>query len=101
MRRSRAIRREPVRTESIWGLVGGAIVGYIAWLVAISIGAAVSTESRWSLVVLALSGLLAIWAVLWGSRLRRRRNYALAAFAFALPILPVALSLAVLAATYS
>lgn len=91
---------KPVHTDSIWGVVGGAAVGYIAWLVAISIGAAVSTVSGWSLVVLALSVLLAVWALLWGWRLRRRRNYPLAAFAYGLPVLPIALTLGVLAATY-
>ena len=89
-----------MHTDSIWSVLGGVAVGYIAWLVAISIGAAVSTVSGWSFVVLALSVLLAIWALLWGWRLRRRRNYPLAAFAYGLPILPIALTLAVLAATY-
>ncbi|OBI47496.1 hypothetical protein A5707_19685 [Mycobacterium kyorinense] len=87
-------------TESVWGVAGGAVVGYIAWLVAMSVGNAVTTVSRWSLAALGLSVLLAIWAVLWGRRQRRRRNYPLAAFVFGLPILPVVLSLAVLAATY-
>jgi hypothetical protein len=38
--------------------------------------------------------------VLWGQRLRRRGNFALASFAFALPVLPVLLSLGVLADSY-
>jgi hypothetical protein len=50
--------------------------------------------------VLILSAAIAVWAVLWGQRLRQRRNYPLASFAFALPVLPVLLSLGVLARTY-
>jgi hypothetical protein len=42
----------------------------------------------------------AIAAVLWGQRLRRRQNVTLASFAFALPVLPVLLSLAVLVRMY-
>lgn len=90
-----------VRAEIVWSAVGGALVGYVGWLVAISVGAALGTVGSWSLIVLALSVGFAIWAVMWGRRLRRRRNYPLAAFAFGLPILPVALTLGVLAATYS
>ncbi len=89
-----------MRTESIWAAIGGAIVGYLLWLVAISIGQYLTTVSLWSLIVLALSAAFALWAVLWGQRLRRRRNYVLASFAFALPVLPVVGSLAVLAFTY-
>jgi heme O synthase-like polyprenyltransferase len=89
-----------VRTETVLGVVGGAIVGYIMWLVAISIGDATTTVSRWSLIVLVLSAAFAVWAVLWGRRLLERRNYALAYFAFALPALPVLLSLCVLADSY-
>jgi heme O synthase-like polyprenyltransferase len=88
------------RAETIMGVVGGVIIGYVMWLVAISIGEAVTTVSLWSLIVLALSAVFALWAVLWGQRLRRRRNYALASFAFALPVLPVMLSLGVLADSY-
>jgi heme O synthase-like polyprenyltransferase len=89
-----------VRTESIWTAIGGAIVGYVLWLVAISIGDAVSTVSMWSLVVLLVSAVFALWAVLRGRRLRRQRNLALASFVFALPVLPVLLSLGVLFRTY-
>jgi hypothetical protein len=89
-----------VRTESIWTAIGGVIVGYVLWLVAISIGDAVSTVSLWSLVVLLVSAAFALWAVLCGRRLRRQRNYGLASFVFALPVLPVLLSLAVLARIY-
>lgn len=89
-----------VRTESIWAVVGGVIIGYVMWLVAISIGDALTTVSLWSLIVLILSAALALWALLWGQRLRRQRNYALAWFVFALPVLPVLLSLGVLADSY-
>ncbi|GBE65343.1 hypothetical protein MFM001_18050 [Mycobacterium sp. MFM001] len=87
--------------ETVWSAARGMLVGYVGWLVATSIGAALGTVSSWSLVVLALSVLLAIWSVVRGQRLRRQRNYSLAAFVFGLPILPVALTLGVLAATYS
>jgi hypothetical protein len=89
-----------MRTGIVMGVIGGAIVGYIGWLVAISIGGAFTTVSLWSLIVLAVSVLLAIWGALWGSRLRSRRNYPLAAFAVTLPILPLLLTLGVLVYIY-
>jgi len=89
-----------VRTESIWAAIGGVLVGYLLWLVAYSIGQYLTMVSLWSLIVLALSAAFALWAVLWGQRLRRRQNYVLASFVFALPVLPVLLSLGVLALTY-
>jgi hypothetical protein len=88
------------RGATILGVIAGVIVGYIAWLLAISIGAATTTVSRWSTVVLILSLVLAAGAGWWGWRLRRQRNYPWAAFAFALPVLPVVLTLGVLSATY-
>ncbi len=90
----------PTRAESIWSIIGGVLAGYLLWLVAISIGDAITTVGLWSLVVLAVSAAFALWAVLWGRRLRQRRNYPLASFAFALPVLPVLLSLGVLADSY-
>jgi hypothetical protein len=89
-----------VRTDSIWAVIGGVIIGYVLWLVAISIGEAFTTVGLWSLIVLIVSAAFALWAVLWGQRLRRRRNYPLSSFAFALPVLPVLLSLGVLADSY-
>jgi heme O synthase-like polyprenyltransferase len=89
-----------VRTDSIWAVIGGVIIGYVLWLVAISIGEAFTTVGLWSLIVLILSAAFALWAVLWGQGLRRRRNYPLSLFAFALPVLPVLLSLGVLADSY-
>jgi hypothetical protein len=88
------------RRETLLGVGGGVIAGYIGWLVAISIGDATTTVSRWSLIVLVLSGVLAICAGMWGWRLRRKHNYPWAAFAFTLPILPVVLTLGVLTDTY-
>jgi len=90
----------PMRIESIWTGIGGVIVGYLLWLVAISIGDAITTVSLWSLIVLSVSAVFALWAVRRGRRLRRRRNYPLASFVFALPVLPVLLSLGVLVRTY-
>jgi heme O synthase-like polyprenyltransferase len=90
----------PMRTESIWAVIGGVLAGYLLWLVAISIGDAVTTVSLWSVVVLLVSAAFALWAVLRGQRLRRQRNYPLASFLFALPVLPVLLSLGVLVRTY-
>jgi hypothetical protein len=89
-----------MRIESIWAVIGGAIAGYLLWLVAFSIGDAVTTVSLWSLIVLLVSAVLTLGAVLWGRRLRQRQNYPLAWFAFALPVLPVLLSLGVLVRIY-
>jgi heme O synthase-like polyprenyltransferase len=90
----------PMRFESIWTGIGGVIVGYLLWLVAISIGDAITTVSLWSLIVLSVSAVFALWAVLRGRRLQRQRNYPLASFVLALPVLPVLLSLGVLFRTY-
>jgi hypothetical protein len=88
------------RGETIMGAVGGVIIGYIVWLVAISVGDALTTVSLWSVIVLILSVAFAAWSVLWGRRLCQRRKYTLASFAFALPVLPVVLSLGVLLSSY-
>jgi hypothetical protein len=89
-----------VRKESFAGAIGGLVAGYLVWLVAITVGDDVATVSVWSLIVLAASAVLAVCAVLWGLVQRRRGKRLWAAFAFALPILPVVLSLAVLADIY-
>jgi hypothetical protein len=94
------VAKPPTRAESIWAAIGGALVGYVLWLVAISVGDAITVVGLWSLIVLAVSAAFALWAVLWGRRLRDRRNDVLAWFAFALPVLPVLLSLAVLVDSY-
>lgn len=88
------------RTQSTWAAVAGALAGYVLWLVAISIGEALTTVSLWGLVVLIVSAASAVVAVVWGRRLRQRRNVPLASFAFALPVLPVLLSISVLADSY-
>ncbi|MDT5170538.1 MAG: hypothetical protein QOD02_3873 [Mycobacterium sp.] len=94
------VKSKAVRAESIWAAIGGVLTGYVLWLVAISIGDALTTVSLWGLVVLIVSAAFAVAAVLWGQRLRRRGNFLLATFAFALPVLPVLLSLGVLADSY-
>jgi hypothetical protein len=92
-------KSKAVRAESIWAAIGGVLTGYVLWLVAISIGDALTTVSLWGLVVLLVSVTFAAAAVLWGRRLRRG-NATLASFAFALPVLPVLLSLGVLVRMY-
>lgn len=92
--------RSTVRPETVAGAIGGLGAGYVLWLLAISIGEDVATASVWSLTVLAVSVVLGTIAALWGLWQRRRRRYALAAAAFGLPVLPVVLTLAVLADLY-
>jgi hypothetical protein len=50
--------------------------------------------------VLLLSVALAVGAVLWAASLRRRKKYLWSGFGFGLPILPVVLTVAVLADVY-
>ena len=50
-------------SDSVIGAIGGAVVGYVLWLIAISIGNDVTTVSRWSLLVLLGSAVLAACAV--------------------------------------
>jgi hypothetical protein len=90
-----------IRSETIIGAIGGAATGYVLWLVAISIAGDNATVGRWGPLVLLLSVLLGVGAAIWGWLLRRRRKYLWAAFAFDLPILPVVLTLAVLADVYA
>ncbi|GFG73425.1 hypothetical protein MBOT_07900 [Mycobacterium botniense] len=89
-----------IRGETVLGVLGGVLIGYMGWLVAISVGEAMTTVSTWSWAVLAWSAVLAICAGAWGWWLRRRRSYPWAAFTFALPVLPVLLTVGVLADTY-
>ncbi|MGA7051402.1 MAG: hypothetical protein WBZ37_09025 [Mycobacterium sp.] len=79
------------------GAIGGLATGYVLWLVAYSIGDDTTRVGQWSPIVLMLSGVLAVCAGVWGWRLRRRGERLWASFAFGLPILPVILTLAVLA----
>lgn len=89
-----------MRTETVIGAIGGLIVGYVLWLVAMTIGDDLTTVSKWSLAVLMVSAALAVGAVIGGLMMRWRRRYGWSAFAFGLPVLPVALTLGVLANLY-
>ena len=93
-------RMKAVRAESIWAALGGVLAGYVLWLIAISIGDFLTTAGMWGPIVLAVSVVFALGAALWGRRVRAQGNLTLATFAFALPVLPVLLSLLVLADTY-
>jgi 4-amino-4-deoxy-L-arabinose transferase-like glycosyltransferase len=89
-----------IRSDTVVSAIGGVVVGYVLWLIAISIGDDVATVSQWSLVVFLGSIVLAVCAGVWGRSMRRRGKYLGAAFAFGLPILPVVLTLAVLTNIY-
>ncbi len=84
----------------MWAALGGVLAGYVLWLIAFSIGDFLTTAGKWGPIVLAASAVLALVAVLWGRRVRARGNLTLAAFAFGLPVLPVLLTVLVLADTY-
>ncbi len=90
-----------IRGETIIGAIGGAATGYVLWLIAISIAGDNATVGNWGPLVLLGSAVLGVVAAVWGWRLRRRGKYLWAAFAFDLPILPVVLTLAVLADVYA
>ena len=93
-------RSKAVRAESVWAALGGVLAGYVLWLIAFSIGDFLTTAGMWGPIVLAVSAVLGFVAVLWGRRVRARGNLTLAAFAFGLPVLPVLLSLLVVADSY-
>jgi uncharacterized membrane protein len=84
----------------MWAALGGVLAGYLLWLIAFSIGDFLTTAGMWGPIVLAVSAVLAFVAALWGRRVRARGNLTLAAFAFGLPVLPVLLTVLVLADTY-
>jgi hypothetical protein len=91
----------PTQTpEKIVGATGGLLAGYALWLAAITVGDDITTVAKWSLAVLLLSGALAVAAVIGGLLMRWRRKFGWSAFAFGLPVLPVALTLALLANVY-
>ncbi|OIN80285.1 hypothetical protein [Mycobacterium malmoense] len=85
---------------TIVGAIGGAASGYVLWLVAFSIADDNAAVGRWAPTVLILSVGLAICAGLCGSVARRRGKYLWSGFGFGLPVLPVVLTLAVLADVY-
>jgi hypothetical protein len=91
---------KPVRADSVWAALGGALVGYVLWLIAMSIGDHFTTAGVWGPIILAVSAALALVATLWGRRMRGRGNRTASAFAFAMPVLPVLLSLLVVADSY-
>jgi hypothetical protein len=93
-------KSKAIRAESMWAALGGVLTGYVLWLIAISIGDFLTTAGLWGPIVLAVSVVLALVAALWGRLVRSRGNLTLAAFAFGLPVLPVLLTVLVLADTY-
>jgi hypothetical protein len=95
MARSRALR-----AESVWAGLGGVLVGYVLWLVAISIGDAVATVGVWGPIVLIGSVVFAVATTVWGRRVRRSGNLTLASGVLASSVLPVVLSVLVVADSY-
>jgi hypothetical protein len=89
-----------IRSDTVVGVIGGAAAGYVLWLLAFSIADDNAAVGQWAPTVLLLSVVLAIGAMLWAASLRRRGKYAWSGFGFGLPILPVVLTLAVLADVY-
>jgi hypothetical protein len=93
-------RMRALRAQSVWAGLGGALTGYVLWLIAISIGDAFTTAGLWGPIVLAVSVVFALVVTLWGRRVRAGGNLTLAAFVLASPVLPVLLSLLVVADSY-
>jgi hypothetical protein len=89
-----------IRSDTVVGVIGGVAAGYVIWLLAFSIADDNAAVGQWAPTVLLLSVVLAIGAALWALVQRRRKKYAWSAFGFGLPVLPVALTLAVLADVY-
>jgi uncharacterized membrane protein len=94
------VRLKAIRAESVWAALGGVLAGYVLWLVAISIGDFLTTAGRWGPIILVGSAIVALVALLWRRRVLARGNVTLAAFAVGLPVLPVLLSLLVVADSY-
>lgn len=88
------------QSETVVGAIGGVVIGYILWLVGVSIGVTTATTATWSVVILIISVLAGAVTWLAGWRLYRRRIHPWAAFLFGLPILPVVLSLCVITVAY-
>jgi hypothetical protein len=89
-----------IRSDTVVGVIGGVAAGYVLWLLAFSIADDNAAVGQWAPTVLFLSAVLAIGAVLWAALQRRRKKYLWSGFGFGLPILPVVLTLAVLADVY-
>jgi hypothetical protein len=89
-----------IRTETVIGAIVGVAAGYVLWLVAFSVADDNAAVGRWAPTVLLLSAVLAVAALLWGLVARRRGKYGWSGFGFGLPVLPLALTLAVLADVY-
>jgi len=92
-------RMRTVTPHAVAGAVSGLATGYVLWLLAISNGDN-ATAGQWGPLVLLASVVLGICAAVWGLAQRRRGKQPWAAFAFALPVLPVLLTLAILANVY-
>ena len=89
-----------VRAESVWAALGGVLAGYVLWLVAFSIGDFLTTAGRvGSDRADRLGGVRAGRGAV-GTAGAARGNLTLAAFALASPVLPVLLSLLVVADSY-
>jgi hypothetical protein len=82
------------------GALGGVVAGYVLWLLAFSIADDNAAVGQWAPTVLLLSLMLAVGALVWASVQRRRKKFAWSGFGFGLPVLPVVLTLAVLADVY-
>jgi hypothetical protein len=89
-----------IRSDTVIGVIGGAATGYVLWLVAFSMADDNAAVGRWAPTVLLGSAVLAVSALPWGFMQRRRGKYAWSGFGFGLPVLPVVLTLAVLADVY-
>jgi|GEM_PF-788100 len=95
------IRTGPaIHTELAKGIAAGAAAGYLLWLAVFSIVDDNAAAGSWAPVVLLLSVALAVGAGRWGRAQHRRGDQLRSGFGFGLPILPVALTLAVLADVY-
>lgn len=88
-----------VTPQTIAGAIGGLATGYVVWLLGISSGDN-ATAGQWGPLVLLVSVILGIGAAIWGAWQLRRGKHAWAGFAFGLPVLPVVLTLAILADVY-
>jgi hypothetical protein len=82
------------------GAALGAAAGYLLWLAVFSIVDDNATTGSWAPVVLLLSLALAFGAVRWARAQQRRGDQLRSGFGFGLAILPVVLTLAVLADVY-